>query len=127
MRDLVGVWRLVATKATDPEGRPLPQPYGPKPMGLVTFTADGRMMAVLCDGRPQVDGAREYNSYCGNYTYDGQTLITDCDAASSAARLNTRQVRAVRFEGERLVLRPPLQPFGEREQQQRELTWERIG
>lgn len=126
MQDIVGTWRLVTTSAVDAGRRPLPQPYGPEPMGIVTFSAGGRMMAVLCDGRAQVDGAREYNSYCGAFTFDGKTLVTRVDAASTAARMGTDQVRDVRFDGARMVLRPPLQPYGEREQQ-RELTWERIG
>jgi hypothetical protein len=128
MQDIVGVWRLVATSAVDPSGRSLPPPYGPKPMGTVTFGADGRMMAVLCDGRSNLpDGAvREYNSYCGNYRFDGETLVTRVDAASTQARMATDQVRAVRFEGGRMILRPPPLPLGDGVQQ-RELVWERIG
>src|SRR3546814_10419262 len=56
MPDIVGTWRLVETEARDPDGSPLPDryaPYGQRPMGIVTFTADGRMMAVLCDGRSE--------------------------------------------------------------------------
>jgi len=126
MNDIVGTWRLVKTAAVDAEGRPLPAPYGPEAMGTVTFSATGRMMAVLCDGRRELQGVREYNSYCGNYKFDGKQLVTKVDAASTVARMGTDQVRDVRFDGARMVLRPPLQPYGEREQQ-RELTWERIG
>lgn len=127
MRDIVGVWRLVATSALDPEGRALPPPYGPRPTGTVAFTAEGRMLAVLCDGRPSLpDGAvREYNSYCGNYRFDGETLVTRVDAASNGARMATDQVRAVRFEGARMILRPPPMPLGD-DVQHRELAWERV-
>ena len=64
-------------------------PYGPRGMGLVSLTSDGRMMAVLIDGRAKLpDGAkREYSSYCGNYTFDGSTLITTVDASSDPAPL----------------------------------------
>lgn len=126
MNDIVGTWRLVATRAEDPTGKPLPQPYGPAHMGLVTFSASGRMMAVLCDGRPSLEGNREYASYCGNYSFDGETLVTRVDAASTADRLGTDQVRKARFEGERMILRPPLRPYGTVEQQ-RELVWEKVG
>ena len=128
MQDIVGVWRLVATSAVDPAGAALPPPYGPQPMGTVTFAASGRMMAVLCDGRTNLpDGAvREYNSYCGNYRFDGETLVTRVDAASNGARMATDQVRAVRFEGPRMILRPPPLPLGDGVQQ-RELAWERVG
>ena len=62
---------------------------GEQAMGRVTFNADGRMMAVLCDGRPSLppEGVREYTSYCGNYTFDGTRLITRVDAASDAYRM----------------------------------------
>ena len=52
-------------------------------MGRVVFTTDGRMMAVLCDGRPSLPAgmARDYSSYCGNYTFDGSRLVTRVDAA----------------------------------------------
>ena len=72
------------------------------------------------------DGAkREYSSYCGNYTFDGKTLVTTVDASSDPARFATRQVRQVRFEGERMVLVPPVIEV-DGVQVHRELTWERI-
>jgi len=84
-------------------------PYGPRGLGLVSLTADGRMMAVLVDGRPSLpEGAkREYSSYCGNYTFDGSMLTTIVDASSDPARMGTAQVREVRFEGDKMILMPP--------------------
>jgi hypothetical protein len=66
------------------------------------------MMSVVCDGRPElpVGAAREYSSYCGNYTYDGTRLVTRVDAASDPSRIGSDQVRGVRFQGERMVLIP---------------------
>ncbi len=127
MASIVGTWKLVAASARDGAGNPLPSPYGPKFMGRVTFNAEGRMMAVLCDGRPAMpdDTARDYASYCGNYRFDGSQLVTRVDAASDPARLGSNQVRDVRFEGEHMVLRPPPRARGTRTEQ-RELTWERI-
>ncbi|HEY2133628.1 MAG TPA: lipocalin-like domain-containing protein [Acetobacteraceae bacterium] len=127
MADIVGTWRLVAALARDAAGNTLPSPFGPKAMGRVVFNADGRMMAVLCDGRPDLPAGtpRDYASYCGNYTFDGSTLVTRVDAASDPARIGTDQVRGVRFEGDLMVLRPPpRQNAGGPEQ--REITWERI-
>ena len=37
--NVVGVWRLVSTRAIDPEGRQVGVPFGPRGMGLVTLTA----------------------------------------------------------------------------------------
>jgi hypothetical protein len=125
--DIVGVWKLVAATTTDPRGAPVAVPYGPRGMGTVSLTSDGRMMAVLVDGRAELpDGTkREYSSYCGNYTFDGSTLITTVDATSDPARFTVPQVRKVRFQGERMILQPPPREVGG-VTVMRELTWEKI-
>ena len=58
---------------------------------------------------------REYSSYCGNYTYDGEKLVTRVDAASDPSRIGSDQVRGVRFEGARMILIPPARRIGESE------------
>jgi hypothetical protein len=127
-RSIVGTWRLVDSNAHDADGKPLPKPYGPKGMGMVTLTAEGRMMAVLCNGLPSLGKGvpREYASYCGNYTFDGATLTTRVDASGlSRIAVGADQVRGVRFEGERMILTPP--PLPQKDfLQHRELHWERI-
>jgi hypothetical protein len=125
---IVGTWRLVRAMATGPDGAPRPAPYGgEKAMGRATFNTDGRMMAVLCDGRPTLPEGqgREYNSYCGNYTFDGARLVTRVDASSDSARLGSDQERDARFEGTLLVLRPPMRAYAGGTEQ-RELWWEKI-
>ena len=64
-------------------------------MGRVIFTADGRMMSVVCDGRLELPPgtSREYSSYCGNYTFDGTQLVTRVDAASDPSRIGSDQMR----------------------------------
>lgn len=115
---LIGTWRIVATRAVDASGRAAAPPYGPVPQGLVTFGADGRMMAVLCDGRPVLPQGtrREYNSYAGNFTFDGDQLVTEVDASSNPHWVGGMQARTVRFQGDRLVL----------QNGRRTLEWERL-
>jgi len=127
-RRIVGTWRLVSTEGRDDAGHAMPPPYGSKPMGLVVFQADGRMMAVLCDGRGNLpaDEARQYVSYAGNYGFDGDTLTTRVDASSEASRVGGEQVRSVSFDNGRLVLKPPRRLFAGAMQHQT-LVWERIG
>ncbi len=125
---IVGTWRLVDSMNRDPDGNALPQTFGPQGMGLVTLNSQGRMMAVLSDGRTTLpDGeARPYVSYCGNYTFDGTTLVTRVDA-SSVARIavGSDQVRKVRFEGNQMVLTPPpMLVHGIT--QHRDVYWEKI-
>ena len=125
--DVVGVWKLVAAKTTDPSGKVVAVPYGPRGMGIVSLTADGRMMAVLVDGRVSLpDGTpRQYSSYCGNYTFDGSTLTTTVDANSDPARFTIPQVRKVRFQGDLMILVPP-PGTSNGVKLDRELTWEKI-
>jgi hypothetical protein len=99
---IVGTWRLAMTRAHDDAGKPMHAPYGPVPMGVLVFSADGRMVAVLCDARPELPAGeeeREYSSYCGNYSFDGTTLVTRVDAAADRSRLGGDQVRRVRYRG----------------------------
>ena len=125
--NVVGVWRLVSATATDANGKKLGGPYGPRGMGIVTLTSDGRMMAVLVDGRATLpEGTkREYSSYCGNYTFDGNTLVTKPDASSDPSRFTADQVRKVRFDGDRMILVPPVSEING-VKVTRELMWERI-
>jgi hypothetical protein len=83
------------------------------------------MIAALSDGRPGVDGARAYISYCGRYRFDGMQLVTEVDGASDPRLAEAPQVRAVRFEEGRLVLRP-IGGVRAIEGVVRELVWERI-
>ncbi len=128
LTQIVGIWKIVDATSHDPDGKPLPKPYGPEGMGLVSLTANGRMMCVLCDGRTELpEGAtREYASYGGNYTFDGETLITKVDLSSiPRITIGGEQVRKVRFEGARMVLTPPptmLQGLV----RHREIYWERV-
>ena len=127
MQNVIGTWRLVKAVARDAEGREMPLPYGGNAIGRVVLGADGRMVAVICDSRKEIPSGeqREYASYCGNYTFDGNRLVTRVDAAADPARLGTDQVRDVRFEGNLMVLRPPPRQYGGREQH-REIYWEKI-
>jgi hypothetical protein len=127
MPSIVGTWKLVGASARDANGTALPAPYGGNAMGRVTFSADGRMMSVVCDGRPELPAgvSRDYSSYCGNYTFDGARLVTRVDAASDPSRLGSDQARGVRFEGGHMVLSPPPRGTGAGAEH-RELRWERI-
>jgi len=127
MPSLVGTWKLVRAAARDGSGAALPVPYGGAGIGRVTFTAEGRMQSVVCDGRRELPPGevRDYSSYCGNYTFDGTQLVTRVDAASDPSRIGSDQVRGARFDGELLILTPPPRQAAGREEY-RELTWQRI-
>ena len=58
MTSVFGTWRLVRAVARDATGTELPTPYGGYPSGRVMLGADGRMMAVTCDGRREIPRRR---------------------------------------------------------------------
>src|SRR5665213_1311821 len=124
---IVGTWRLKSTSGRDDAGAVLLQPYGALAMGLVVFQADGRMMAVLCDGRAALATAepRQFMSYAGNYTFDGTLLSTQVDASSDASRVGGDPIRHVSFKDGLMVLAPPRRLYAAVMQNQ-ELAWERI-
>lgn len=126
--DIIGTWRLLRADAFDGDGKPQAPPYGGAPMGRLMLTGDGRMMAMTGDGRMHVpDGeVREYNTYAGNYRFDGKQLITRVDCCSNPAYMGTDQVRDVSEESGLLVLRPPVRAYPDRAPEQRVLYWERI-
>ena len=126
MTSVVGTYRLVRAVSRDANGNALPAPYGGHGMGRIVLSADGRMMAAVCDGKPGSDGGkREYGGYCGTYTFDGKQLVTHVDGAPDPSRLGTDQVRGVRFEDGLMVLQPPPRTIDGHEEH-RELYWERI-
>ena len=127
MDPLTGIWRLAESNAWDEAGNSLPAPYGKHPVGHIVFTAEGRMLAALCNGDDDpVPGAdRGYSSYGGFYTLDGITLTVAVDMASDTRRIGGHQVREATFDGGRLRLRPPMRAYGG-VMQQRELLWERV-
>jgi hypothetical protein len=128
MTNIVGTWRLLRAEAFDGNGNPQPAPYGGAPIGRLMLTSNGRMMAMTGDGRQEAhaDQIREYNTYAGNYTFDGKRLTTRVDCCSNPAYMGTEQVREVRHEGKLMVLRPPLRAYVGRQPEQRVLYWERI-
>ena len=58
-QDLVGAWALDAFTIRFDDGRPALEPFGPDASGLLTYTPDGWMSAVLARGdRPPLGVSR---------------------------------------------------------------------
>ena len=129
MTKQIGTWELVRVEAIDADGDPVsPAPFGDGNfIGRVVLTAD-RLSSTITDARPDLPEGEtsEYSCYTGLYTFDGTTLITKVDQCSDPARMGTEQVRDVTFEDDLMVLRPPLQPYGDRPAERRTLWWRKI-
>ena len=123
-------WLLVAADPVDADGAPtVPQPFGDGNfIGRVVLTAEGRLSAAITDARTEIPEGqtRDYSCYTGKYTFDGKTLITRVDACSDPARMGTEQIRDVTFEDGLMILRPPMQSYGDKPVERRTLWWRKI-
>ena len=86
------------------------------------------MSAAITDARSIIPSGetREYSCYAGAYTFDGTTLITKVDNCSDPARMGTEQLRTVSFDGELMILQPPLRSYGNKPAEKRTLWWKKI-
>jgi Lipocalin-like domain len=137
---IVGAWRLVAVAATTDAGAPLPAPFGTSPNGLLIYTPEGRMSAIISHGErqplsiadrvssPAEERAAAFSTfiaYAGRYTLHNDRVVHHVELSLVPNWANTELVRLVRFEGERMILRtPPIQVAGVSEVV--DLVWERV-
>ena len=127
MQNLFGTWKLIEARAFDDAGNETLSPLGPKPMGLVLFEAE-RMIGTVADGRPAMPPdtqQRAFFSYTGAYQFDGETLTTRVDGASSPDGF-VDQVRRITFQGPDRIVVVPLSRVLDRSSGL-ELIWERVG
>jgi hypothetical protein len=120
---VVGTWKLVSTTATTDKGDVDKAVLGQHPSGLLTYTADGRMIAIISDdGRktlsvadrvsaPSEERALAYSTfmaYAGRYTFTCDKVVHHVEIASLQNWVNTDQTRFVTVRGDRIfyVTRP---------------------
>ena len=117
--DLIGAWALERWEIGYSDDRPVSLPYGEDAEGMILYTPDGYMSAVL---RPKARGpvstpyvrqapAGEkaglfdtFMYYGGPYRIDGGDVIHTVIHALNPDLTGTEQVRHVAFEGDRLIL-----------------------
>jgi hypothetical protein len=126
--NITGTWKLVRTKAEAEDGTPVQAPFGGKQViGRLVLDPDGRMMGAIMDARAEIPEGqqRERSFYSGRYTFDGKQLVTRVDVSIDPDRIGSEQVRDVSFDGEYMVLRPPLRKYNGR-MERHSLWWVRI-
>ena len=134
---LVGQWRLVSTEQVR-EGEPAtPGAMGTSPLGLITYTADGHMLAQLAPAsRPKVRAAdaspaqvkellRTHTSYFGTYTVDERTRTVTHHRDGSQVPGERDFVRTIDLSGQRLMLTTPTTVVDGKKRFAR-ITWERV-
>jgi hypothetical protein len=118
---LIGAWKLVSYEEHPVDGSPAFHPLGENPTGIIMYTPDGYMSAQLSKpGRPEFasgdwfDGTDEdykneatsYIAYSGPFHVDEQkqTLEHSMFVSLFPNWTGQTQPRAVRLEGDTLVL-----------------------
>jgi hypothetical protein len=115
-------------------------PFGPSPVGFLTYTQDGRMMAMISYGgrkrlsssdsrsapvEEQAEAFRTFLAYAGRYTFNGDHVIHHVEISSIQDWVDTDLFRGIQFEGERIVLAaPPISSDGKI--LTFKLTWQRL-
>ena len=87
---LVGTWKLVSASSSTASGERNDTPLGPNPAGLLTYTQDGRVTAMISyGGRKRLSSSDSFSTpideqaeafstfiaYAGRYTLDGDKVI----------------------------------------------------
>ena len=132
---LVGTWSLVRATSTTAAGERNENPYGLSPSGLLTYSLDGRVTAMISYGgrKPLSIGAgaeekaeafKTFLSYAGRYTVSGDKVTHHIEIASIQNYVGRDLVRTVKFENDRIILVTPPTPVNGKVQTI-ELTWQR--
>jgi len=139
MDQIVGTWRLKAAWASSGSDRN-DAPYGPEPSGLLTYTSDGRVMAIISHSgrKPLASGDRISASIderaeafatsfsnAGRYSLAGDKIVHPVEIASVQNWVGTDLLRLVQLENDKIILiTPPLSVAGQT--RTTELVWERV-
>lgn len=115
----VGDWRLVAMKFVNADTGEVTQPWGDNPVGQLSYSSNGRMIAVLTSDpkdrkpvAPGTDKATEEraalyvssSAYSGTWSAAGNTVTHKVDVAVNASWVGTDQVRYVRLDKDDLTI-----------------------
>ncbi len=117
-RQIVGTWKLVSVAYEDVATKERTPVYGERPKGIQIATPQGRWLALMTgEGRPipqtDADRAQALKSmiaYTGRYRVEGGKVITKVEAAWNEAWVGGEQVRAIRFDDDRLFIESPPMP-----------------
>ena len=133
---LVGTWKLVSASSTTPKGERLDPPYGLNPVGLLTYSEDGRVSAIISyDGRKPIStiakleeeaaAFKTFLAYAGRFTVSGDQVTHHIEISSIQNYVGKDLVRTVRVESDRITLiTPPTSVNGKI--QTVELIWQRL-
>jgi hypothetical protein len=135
---LIGTWKLVSASSTTSGGERSETPYGPSPVGFLTY-GESRMTALISYGsrkslsagggssEEQAEAFKTFLAYAGRYTLsnDNAKVTHHVEISSIQNYVDRDLVRIVKFEGDRITLTtPPTRVNGKI--QVIELVWQRL-
>ena len=134
---LAGTWKLVSASSTTSAGERCESPYGAEPTGFLTYSADGRVTALISyEGRKplaygggtleeQAEAFKTFLAYAGRYTLAADKVTHHVEISSIQNYVDKDLVRSVKFMGDRIALvTPPTRVNGK--MQTIELIWQRL-
>jgi hypothetical protein len=133
---LVGTWKLVSASSTTKAGERNETPYGPNPAGFLTYTADGRVTALISYGgrkplsvgaqqEEQAEAFKTFLAYAGRFALSGDKVTHYIEISSIQNYVNKELVRSVKFQGDQITLVTPATPVNGKVQTV-ELIWQRL-
>jgi hypothetical protein len=133
---LVGTWKLLSASSATSSGERSETPYGPRPIGLLTYTQDGRVTAMISHGErnplsvgagteEQAEAFATFLAYAGRYTLSGDKVSHYVEISSIQNYVGRELIRSVKFHGDQIVLVTPPTPANGKVQTF-ELIWKRL-
>ena len=139
--NIIGTWRLISMKSRDTITGIESNTWGENPLGFITYTAGGRMSAILTNANRSIsaDSAgsasteeqamlfRNSFSYAGRYTLTNNGVIHHVDIAADPTWMAKDQIRFTRIEGTKLIISsPPIKSVTSQNPIEFSVVWERI-
>jgi Lipocalin-like domain len=133
---LVGTWKLVSASSKTSKGERNETPYGVGPVGLLTYTADGRITSLISYGgrkslsvgataEEQAEAFNTFLAYTGRYTLSDNKVTHHIEISLIENYVGKDLVRSVKFQGDQMVLTtPPTLVNGKI--QTIDMTWQRL-
>lgn len=133
---LIGTWRLVSASGTSLSGERDDNLYRSGATGVLTYTADGRVSALISYGgrkplspkagaEEQAEAFKTFFAYAGTYVLHGEKVHHRVEISSIENYVQKDLVRSVKFEGDRITLITPPTPVNGKTQTV-ELVWQRL-
>lgn len=109
--DLIGVWQLVSNMDVDEDGATSEGPLGAHPKGLLIYGVHGYMsVCMMRTGRSSGSGSEPgrlpttYMGYSGTWWLADGMVVHEVEVSSHLHMVNTRQIREVVLDDDRLTL-----------------------